>query len=391
MQRILIIGASVLQLPAIKKAKDMGFTVGVVDFNPDAIGVSFADYFFNVSTIDVDGILEVAKSFKPDGIMTLATDMPMRAIAIATSALGLPGISYDVAVRATDKGEMIKAFESANVESPWFFIVKNLTELDIVRNTLTYPCILKPTDNSGSRGVMMVHEAEQLNAAFAYSLSHSRGGNVIVEEFLTGSEISVEVMAVNGVVHILAITDKLTTGAPYFVEMGHSQPSALPEDDLTKISDLAARAVKAIGIENGPAHVEIMLTKDGPKMIELGARMGGDNITTHLVPLSTGIDMVRATIDLATGKIPDLTPKFQKGSAIRYLSAPEGIISSITGIEQARQVDGVNEVVITKNIGDLVTKVQSSIDRVGYVIAQGKDIVEALGSCKESLSEIRIA
>lgn len=140
-----------------------------------------------------------------------------------------------------------------------------------------------------------------------------------------------------GKVHILAITDKLTTGAPYFVEMGHSQPSRLPEKDLLKIRDLTSRAIKAVGIENGPAHVEVMQTKQGPKMIELGARMGGDCITTHLVPLSTGIDMVKATIDIALGIEPDIIPKFSKGSAIRFFKVPCGVIESIEGVESSRK------------------------------------------------------
>ena len=111
----MIIGASILQLPAIRRAKELGFYVGVADYNPNAVGIPEADEYFNVSTIDVDGVVKAAEEFKPDGIMTLATDMPMRAVAKACEVCGLPGISYDTAVKATDKGEMIKAFEAAGV------------------------------------------------------------------------------------------------------------------------------------------------------------------------------------------------------------------------------------------------------------------------------------
>ena len=166
---------------------------------------------------------------------------------------------------------------------------------------------------------MLIENREELERAVRYSSSNGREGSVIVEEYLQGSEVSVEVMVIDGEVHILQVTDKLTTGAPHFVEMGHSQPSRLRNEDIKAIRDLAARAVKSVGIDNGPAHVEIMLTDKGPKMIELGARMGGDCITTHLVPLSTGIDMVKATIQIALGEQPDIAPKFNKGAAIRYI------------------------------------------------------------------------
>ncbi|MBM4311226.1 MAG: ATP-grasp domain-containing protein [Deltaproteobacteria bacterium] len=368
----------------------MGFHVGVVDYNPEGIGVPFADIFFNVSTIDADAVLRTAQEFKPRGIMTMATDMPMRAIARATTALGLPGISPETALKATDKGEMIKAFKSHGVEAPWFFIVISKDDLNNVKPNITFPCIMKPTDNAGSRGVMLVTSPADVDSAYAYSRQHSRSGAVIIEEYLNGREVSVEIMVVQGMVHILAVTDKLTTGAPHFVEMGHCQPSQLPDQDLKKIKDLAKRAVRAVGIESGPAHVEIMLTREGPKMIELGARMGGDCITSHLVPLSTGIDMVKATIEVATGQLPDLAPKFNRGSAIRYCDIRQGTIVGITGVAEAKKISGIQEIVFTKKAGDRIGAIKSSTDRAGYVIAQADQAADAIASCNEALACIRV-
>ena len=166
MKRLLIIGASILQLPAIKKAKELGHYVAVADFNSNAVGIPYADEFYNASTIDVEAICKVAKEFKPDGIMTLATDMPMRSIAAATSLLGLPGISMDTAIKSTDKGEMIKAFKEHGVESPWFYILEKEEQLSEVIPQIEYPCILKPTDNAGSRGVMLIHSESELLEAY---------------------------------------------------------------------------------------------------------------------------------------------------------------------------------------------------------------------------------
>lgn len=390
MKRLLIIGASILQLPAIKKAKELGHYVAVADFNPNAVGIPYADEFYNASTIDIEAICKVAEKFKPDGIMTLATDMPMRSIAAATSRLGLPGISMDTAIKSTDKGEMIKAFKEHGVESPWFYVIENVTMLNVLLPQLSYPCILKPTDNAGSRGVMLVESVEELLEAYQYSVSQSRGGLVILEEYMTGPEVSVEVMVVNGEPHVLQVTDKLTTGAPYFVEMGHNQPSMLPTEDVEKIKDLACRAVKSVGINCGPSHVEIKLTPTGPKMVELGARMGGDCITTHLVHLSTGIDMIKATIDVSLGLTPDITPTLQKGSAIRFFDAPCGIITAIEGVEEALAIDGVQEISFTKNVGDEVTGIHSSLDRCGFVIAQCDSASDAIEVCERTKEKIQI-
>ena len=388
MKKVLIIGASILQLPAIRKAKELGYYVGVADYNPNAVGVAEADEYFNVSTIDVDGVVKVAKIFKPDGIMTLATDMPMRAVAKACEVCGLPGISFDTAIKATDKGEMIKAFEAASVEHPWYYIVPSRAELTTLIDEITYPCIMKPTDNAGSRGVVLCHSREELESEYIYSRQESRGGRVIIEEYLEGPEFSIEIMVVDGEPHVLQITDKLTTGAPHFVEMGHSQPTRQNEANREKIRDLAVRACKAVGIHIGPAHVEMILTKDGPKMVELGARMGGDCITTHLVPLSTGIDMVGCTIKLACGERFDIEPKFNKGSAIRYFDAHDGVIKNIDGIDDAKKIAGVQEISIVHQVGETIGEIDSSTDRVGFVIAQGETVEEAVNSCEKAMEKV---
>ena len=391
MKRILIIGASILQLPAIRKAKEFGYYVGVADYNPKAIGIAEADEYFNVSTVDINGVVQTALQFQPDGIMTLATDMPMRAVARACEVCGLPGISFDTAVRATDKGEMIAAFAANGVEHPWYHIVPTPADLENVIGRLSYPCIMKPTDNAGSRGVVLCHDQEELKSEYEYSHRESRGGAVIIEEYLQGPEFSVEVMVVDGVPHVLQITDKLTTGAPHFVEMGHSQPTKQPESVQEAIKDLAIRACQAVGINIGPAHVEMILTKDGPVMVELGARMGGDCITTHLVPLSTGIDMVGAAIKLACGERISIEPAFRKGSAIRYFDLCNGKIKAIDGINEAERISGVQEISIVHQVGETIGEIDSSTDRVGFVISQADTSDEAVMVCERAMSVVHIS
>jgi len=386
----MIVGASVLQFPAILKAKEMGLQVAVVDFNPQAIGIPYADKYYNASTMDENAVLAAAEDYQPDGIMTLATDMPMRGVAKASDKLHLHSINYATAVKATDKYDMIKAFKEHNVPSPWFFVVDALEELKEHEIDVAFPCIIKPTDNAGSHGVAKVYSFQELLDNYEYAHSCSRHGKVIVEEYLDGPEVSVEVMVVNGIVNILQITDKITTEAPHFVEMGHTQPSRLPAATQEAIRNVAVAACSAIGIDKGPAHVEMKVTKRGPVMIELGARMGGDNITTHLVPLSTGIDMVGSTIKVALGEEPDITPTLHCGSAIRYFEVPFGTIKSIDNVEEASKIPGVKQITFTKEVGDESTPIHCSNDRIGFVIAQGATAEDAVAACEEAMKKVQI-
>lgn len=390
MKRLMIVGASVLQLPAILKAKEMGLHVAVVDFNPQAIGITYADVYYNASTMDEDAVMAAAEDYKPDGIMTLATDMPMRGVSKASDKLHLHSINYETAVKATDKYDMIKAFKEHNVPSPWFFAVDTLEELKAHKAELTFPCIIKPTDNAGSHGVAKVHNFQELLGNYEYAHQCSRHGKVIIEEYLDGPEVSVEVMVVDGKVNILQITDKITTEAPHFVELGHTQPSQLPLTTQEAIREVTIAACNAIGIDKGPAHVEMKVTQTGPVMIELGARMGGDNITTHLVPLSTGIDMVGSTIKVAMGEQPDIEPTLHCGSAIRYFEVPYGTIKAIDGVDEAQKIPGVKQITFTKEVGEESTPIHCSNDRIGFVIAQGATAEDAVKACEKAMETIKI-
>ena len=162
------------------------------------------------------------------------------------------------------------------------------------------------------------------------------------------------------------------------------------ESVLEKIRQVTISAVQAIGINMGPAHVEMMLTTRGPVMIELGARMGGDNITTHLIPLSTGIDMVQATIKLALGEKPNIEPMLCCGAAIRYFDLPFGIISSICGVKETEAIEGIKQITFVKTISDKSNPIHCSNDRVGFVIAQASSAKEAVCLCEKAIKKIKI-
>lgn len=396
MKKLMILGASILQLPAIKKAKEMGLQVIAVDMNPEAIGFLIPGVIKEIiSTIDTPAILEAAKRHQIDGVMTLASDMPTRSVAVVARELGLIGITEETSLKATNKAAMRTALEEGKVPIPTFYKVTNKEEyLEAVNQIYASgaKCIIKPVDNSGSRGIVLLRKFDRktVEEAYDYSRQSSRSGDLMVEEFMEGPEVSVETISVDGICNVIQITDKLTTGAPYFVEMGHNEPSILPEKIKKQIAAVAVEANRAIGIKNGPSHTEIKVTTSGPKVVELGARLGGDNITTHLVPLSTGIDMVECCIKIALGEKPDMDVKFQKGAAIRYFKADRGKIVGISGIEEAEKIHGVKQISVVHGVGETLNGIKSSVERAGFVIAQAENPEDAIKICEKANEIINI-
>lgn len=393
-KKIMILGASILQLPAIEKAREMGLEVVAVDMNPNAVGFDVEGVKKEViSTIDIPAVVECAKKHNIDGVMTLASDMPMRTVAAVAKELGLVGISDETALKATNKAVMRVALKENNVPIPKFYKVANEEEYRKVVLNFSSPFIVKPADNSGSRGIYLVNninDFESISAAYIHSREFSRNGDVVVEEYMIGPEVSVETLTVNGICHIIQITDKITTGAPHFVEMGHTQPSQLSDDIKQKIKDVAKAANRAVGITNGPSHTEIIVTEEGPKIVELGARLGGDCITTHLVPLSTGVDMVEACIRIALGEGSNINPTLHKVSAIRYFEKNSGTIKGITGVEDAKRLEGVKQISLVHTIGEQLHAIESSGDRVGFIIVQADSLDNAMDVYHDALSLINI-
>lgn len=392
-KKLMILGASILQLPAILKAKEMRLQTIAVDMDENAVGFKEADINLVISTIDIPKVVAAAKKYEVDGIMTLASDMPMRTVAAVAKELGIVGITEDTALKATNKAIMRECLKENNVPIPRFFKTRHYEEYRNIIKQFNDIFIVKPTDNSGSRGVYLVQNisnAKELDYAFNYAKASARNGEVIVEEFMEGPEVSVETLSIDGDVHVIAITDKMTTGAPRFVEMGHSQPSNLDSNIKEQISVVAKAAVRAIGIVNGPSHTEIKITGDGPKIVELGARLGGDNITTYLVPLSTGVDMVESCINIALGEKPDISRKLDCGSAVKYFESSKGILECVINVKNAELIPGVKKIVFTKHLGDSISDIQSSTDRIGFVIAQGRNSQEAIKMCEEAINIIDI-
>ncbi|WP_026509534.1 MULTISPECIES: ATP-grasp domain-containing protein [unclassified Butyrivibrio] len=397
MEKIFILGASALQVPAIKKAKEKGLYVYVLDYDPEAVGIKDADEFLCISTIDKDAVLEAAKKYCPDYIITSTSDMPVRTVAYVNEQLGKKNdISYENSICATDKAAMRRRMKECGVPIPEFHVISDEAEFMDAADRLGDKFVCKPADNAASRGVVLVNKSElsresdgsiseALKEIYSYTREFSRSGQVLLEEFMEGPEVSVESFTINGETHIITITDKMVTEVPYFVETGHTEPSRLPESSREDIRRVALAAIKAVGIVNGPSHTEIKVTDSGAKLVEIAARLGGDFITSKLVPLSTGVDLIDCCISSTLSQEVKCKATKNCGAAIRFLHAREedeaddknGVITAINGLKEAESMPGVVEVSAYKKVGDTVGRLKNSGDRWGHVIATGKDADEA--------------
>lgn len=395
-KKMMILGASALQVPAIKKAKELGYQIILVDYDTNAVGFPLADIKLVVSTLDQEEVYRQALIYKPDVVITSTSDGPVRTAAYVNEKLGKqPDLSYKDSLCATIKNYMRDRLKENHLPIPEYYAVNNFNEFTEAVRKLEGCCIIKPADNAGSRGVVLLNGSsfpsnDQLLQAYEYSRENARGGVVMVEEYMTGPEVSVEAMTVNEETTIVTITDKFITPPPYFVEIAHSEPSILDEKTQEQICQITKKALKAIGLINAPSHTEIKVTKEGPKIVELAARLGGDFITSKLVPLSTGVDMVGNSVLLATGANVDLTPTRQNGSAIHFIQGAEGILKNIVVNKEIYHLEGIEEVSLYKKPGDLTHNTRSSNDRLGHIITTGKTASEALERAKKALSYIHI-
>ena len=393
---MMILGASELQVPAIRKAKELGYQIILIDYNDKAVGFELADVKLVVSTLDQEEVYRQALIYQPDVVITSTSDGPVRTAAYVNEKLGKkPDLAYEDSLCATIKSYMRNRLKENNVPIPKYHAVQNFEEFKAAVEKLEGKCIVKPADNAGSRGVTALNDGgersgEELRHTYEYSKENSRNGIVMVEEFMTGPEVSVEAMTVDGETAILTITDKFITPPPYFVEIAHSEPSRLDEATQERIRQVALQAIAAIRLQNGPSHTEIKVTKEGPKIVEIAARLGGDFITSRLVPLSTGVDMVGASVLLATGGKVNLAHKWKKGSAIHFIQGKEGVIKSIVIDEALSQLEGVEEVAVYKKAGDTVHGTRSSNDRLGHIITVGETAEEAMEIGRRVLELIRV-
>jgi len=389
MKKIMIIGAGLSQVPAIEQAKNMGLETVVIDGSDKAPGLKLAHHREIISTKDVEGAIQAAKKYDIDGVLTIATDSGVMSVAGVATELGLPGISQETARLSTNKFLMRSKFKEAGVPSPEFGRCSTVQEARELVEKIGMPVIFKPEDNAGSLGVIMLSSISELENCFEFTKASSFSGSILVEEYLDGPEVSVESLTYDGKTTILAITDKMTSQPPYCVELGHTMPSELSDDVQEDIKKVAKMGLEALGVDIGAGHTEIKITKEGPKIVEIGARMGGW-IGADMVVKATGIDMTKEAIRISLGDMPDIEQKYSRGVAIRIFTSKSGLIIDINGIELIKKLDGMEILDIYLKPGDKIKPLHSGFDRIGRVLATGDTREDAVKIAEDALKKLQV-
>lgn len=259
-----------------------------------------------------------------------------------------------------------------------------------------FPCIVKPVDYGGSYGVRLCHSAEEVaeHGVFLHSVTHNQrdqrmSEEILVEEYLQGPEISLETLTYDGVTRFLAITQKLTVPPPSFYETGHALPAVLDPELEQECRRITVAALEAIGYVFGAGHIELKLTADGPKLIEVNCRPAGDRIT-HLLGRALDIDPTELLIEMYLGTPPDRIPEPARGAAIVFLPSPGGRVVALEGLDRARAVPGVEEVSLYVGPGDVLAPPTNNNDRLGYVTATGPDSTTALAAATTAADSILV-
>ncbi len=391
---IMIIGGGLLQTPVITTAKKMGYQVIVTDYNPDAIGMKDADIPIVMSTRDVQGSVRVAKrqnEITPiSGVLTVGTDASMTVAAVA-NALNLPGIKFDDAEAATNKLKMRMRFKEHNIPSPAFLPVWSLSDAKKGCKIIGYPVVMKPSDNMGARGVMRIDNANQVADAFKFAKSASPSGELIIEQFMEGPELSIDAIIFNEEITITGVADRIIEYPPNFVETGHTMPSHLKIEMLEDACDVMRRGVKALGITTGAAKGDIKVTKSGAMIGEIAARLSGGFMSAYTYPLSSGVDLMKAMIEVSLGQEPgNLEPVFNKVAIERAIIFKPGTVKKISGLEDALKVPGVEEIFLNIKEGDTVVKPTSNVEKSGNIIAVGDTLQQAEAAVKKCMELLKV-
>ena len=388
MKKILIVGAGFLQRFVIRKAKELGYYTLAVDGNPNAIGFADADESAPVNIVDQAAVCAYARAKGVDGVLTAATDYGVLAAAYTAQELGLPGICYEAAQRIKNKYQVRRCLFDAKADDTGLsHEVSEGTDLTALAATIAYPVMVKPCDGSGSRGAAKVETAADFAAACREAMDCSLTGKATVEPFIDGQEYGVESYVHHGQVHVLAVMRKWMTQPPYYAELGHAIPSGLPAQMEQKVIECVTKALKALGVNHGSVNMDLLLTKEGSvHIIDIGARMGGNLIGSHIIPLGTGVDYMANMIRGAVGDPVDFTPKAYEAVATRLLALTPGQITALPDMDGFAAPNVMIEHHLA--VGERINEYHTNLDGCGYVVCTAQDAEAAAQKAEAVKNEI---
>lgn len=386
MKSLLMLGGGFLQTFVIRKAKELGYYVHVLDANPNAEGFKYADKFAVINIVDENACLKYAQDNNINGVLTAATDYSVLTMSRIATELNLPGINYESAKLIKNKAAVRKCLYDAKADDTGYsYEINSIEEANLLRYQIKYPVMVKPCDGSGSRGTSRVDKSEDLVNACKFAMEGSITHRAVAEPFVIGKEYGVESFVNNGKIYILAVMQKEMTAPPYYAELGHAIPSELNFEIENKVRNCVSKALIALKVNHGSVNMDLLINDKGDiHIIDVGARMGGNLIGSHIVPLGTGIDYMTNMIKAALGDSVDFNPKSNpQAVASKILALSPGIIKELPNFEK---ISMDNNVIIEHhlNVGDRINEYHTNLDGCGYVIATNDNIVNAIKKAKDT-------
>lgn len=380
MKSLLMLGGGFLQCFVIKKAKQLGYRVLVLDADPNAMGFKLADDYAVINIVDEDACLKYAQEQKVDGVLTAATDFSVLTMSRIAEEMGLPGINYEAAKRIKNKAAVRKClFDAKADDTGYSFEINSLEEALRILPQVKFPVMMKPCDGSGSRGASRVDRAEDFEKACKFAMDGSITHRAVAEPFVEGKEYGVESFVDNGEIHILGVMQKDMTQPPYYAELGHAIPSGLSGEMEMKVRDCERKALEALEVNHGSVNMDLLIGDDGDvHIVDVGARMGGNLIGSHIIPIGTGVDYMGNMIRAAVGDATDFTPLHEpKPVATKLLALTPGIIKALPDFDRmAKQYDVTIEHHLHE--GDIIKEYHTNLDGCGYVVATSESVDEAI-------------
>ena len=392
---VMILGAGIMQIPMIRKAKEMGLFVIASDRNADAAGFKEADFAL---TLDIKSAWAHAEwaarnknRFNIKGVVAGA-DVAITAAAVS-NALGLPGISMETAERSNNKSLMKTKWLADGIPTPWAEEVSSLEEAREALKKTGLPCMVKAIDNAASRGSRRIDSIDELEDALIDAKNHSTTGTALIEEFVEGPEQSVELIVWNKKHYRFGIVDRHFGFGAFPIETGHTNPSALSPSAQEGLYKVVQDAAQSLGIDFGPYKADTIMTRKGPMVLELPARLSGGFHSQYTTPSATGLEPQKMALALAAGlevKEEYYTATRERVTICKAVFPAPGLISSITGVEEAKALPGVEEIFMMAGVGEVIPAYRNCGHRVCYIIAAGEDRTEAEANWLRAADTVRI-
>ena len=376
MKKLLMLGGGFLQNFVIRKAKAMGYYVLCLDADPNALGFQIADEHAVINITDEEACLTYAREKQVDGVLTAATDFSVLTMSRIAKEMHLSGINYNSAKIIKNKASVRKRlFEAQADDTDNSYEIDSIEAIDEILHKVKFPIMMKPVDGSGSRGASKVEKAEDFAKAAEFAMSVSITHRAVAEPFIEGKEYGVESFVDNGVVHVLAVMQKDMTKPPYYAELGHAIPSGLNPELETKVKTCVYRAICALEINHGSVNMDLLITNEGNvHIVDIGARMGGNLIGSHIIPTGAGIDYMGNMIRAAVGDTTNWEAEWQPiPIATKLLALTPGKVKKLPNFDEIAMLYDV-QIEHHIHVGDTITPYRTNLDGCGYVVARDLDV-----------------